>query len=47
VEIHFHRRLRDEMLFDSVMALSSQIRRDVEITREYFASLRRSNGATL
>ncbi|MCB1007439.1 MAG: bifunctional riboflavin kinase/FAD synthetase [Acidobacteria bacterium] len=47
VEIHFHRRLRDEMLFDSVMALSSQIRRDVEITREYFASLRRSNGATV
>ncbi len=46
VEIFFHRRLRDEMLFDSVMALSSQIRRDVEITREYFTSIRRSNGAT-
>lgn len=47
VEIFFHRRLRDEMIFDSVMALSSQIRRDVEITREYFASLRRSNGAAV
>lgn len=45
VELHFHKRLRDEMLFNSVMALSSQIRRDVEITREYFSMLRRSNGS--
>ena len=36
IELHFHKRLRDEMLFPSVMALSAQIRRDVESTREYF-----------
>ncbi len=42
VELLFYKRLRDEMLFPSVMALSAQIRRDVETTREYFAMLRRS-----
>lgn len=42
VELSFFKRLRDEMLFPSVMALSAQIRRDVEATREYFALLRRS-----
>lgn len=45
VEVEFHKRLRDEMLFPSVMALSAQIRRDVEATREYFAVLRRSEAA--
>jgi riboflavin kinase/FMN adenylyltransferase len=45
VELQFFKRLRDEMLFPSVMALSSQIRRDVESTREYFALLRRSEGS--
>lgn len=45
VELFFFKRLRDEMLFPSVMALSAQIRRDVEATREYFALLRRSEGS--
>jgi riboflavin kinase/FMN adenylyltransferase len=45
VELYFFKRLRDEMLFPSVMALSAQIRRDVEVTREYFAALRRSEGS--
>ncbi len=44
VELHFFKRLRDEMLFPSVMALSAQIRRDVDATREYFALQRRSEG---
>lgn len=42
VELHFHKRLRDEMLFPSVMALSAQIRRDVDSTREYFFDAARS-----
>lgn len=42
IELSFHKRLRDEMLFPSVMALSAQIRRDVESTREYFSASRRS-----
>lgn len=46
VELYFFRRLRDEMLFPSVMALSAQIRRDVEATREYFSMLRRSEAST-
>lgn len=43
VEIFFHKRLREERLFPTVMDLSAQIRRDVEATREYFASRRRLN----
>lgn len=43
VEIRFHKRLREERLFPTVMDLSAQIRRDVEATREYFASRRRLN----
>jgi len=46
VELYFFKRLRDEMLFPSVMALSAQIRRDVDATREYFALLRRSEGSS-
>jgi riboflavin kinase/FMN adenylyltransferase len=42
IELRFHKRLRDEMLFPSVMALSAQIRRDVESTREYFFDVARS-----
>jgi riboflavin kinase/FMN adenylyltransferase len=42
VELSFHKRLRDEMLFPSVTALSDQIRRDVESTREYFFDSARS-----
>jgi|CXWL01.1.fsa_nt_gi riboflavin kinase/FMN adenylyltransferase len=38
VEFRFFRRLREERIFPSVMDLSAQIRRDVEATREYFAS---------
>lgn len=41
VEILFYKRLRAEKLFPSVMDLSAQIGRDVETTREYFATRRR------
>ena len=41
VEISFHKRLREERIFPGVMDLSVQIGRDVEATREYFASRRR------
>jgi riboflavin kinase/FMN adenylyltransferase len=39
-EISFHKRLREERIFPSVMDLSAQIGRDVEATREYFARRR-------
>jgi len=45
VELYLFKRLRDEMLFPSVMALSAQIRRDVEAAREYFSMLRRSEAS--
>jgi len=41
LEMSFHKRLREERIFPSVMALSQQIRKDVEATREYFAARRR------
>jgi riboflavin kinase/FMN adenylyltransferase len=41
VELQFFKRLRDEKMFPNVMDLSAQIGRDVEATREYFASRRR------
>ncbi|MBZ0113070.1 MAG: bifunctional riboflavin kinase/FAD synthetase [Thermoanaerobaculia bacterium] len=41
VRLRFYKRLRDEMIFPSIMDLSAQIGRDVEATREYFASRRR------
>jgi riboflavin kinase / FMN adenylyltransferase len=41
VELHFHKRLREEKIFPTVMDLSAQIGRDVEATREYFANRRR------
>jgi riboflavin kinase/FMN adenylyltransferase len=37
VEVRFHKRLREERMFPTVMDLSAQIARDVEATREYFA----------
>jgi riboflavin kinase/FMN adenylyltransferase len=40
VEIRFHKRLREERMFATVMDLSAQIGRDVEATREYFAARR-------
>jgi riboflavin kinase / FMN adenylyltransferase len=40
VEVSFHKRLREERIFPSVMDLSAQISRDVEATREYFARKR-------
>lgn len=40
VEIRFHKRLREEKMFPSVMELAAQIGRDVEATREYFAARR-------
>ncbi|MEO8505133.1 MAG: riboflavin biosynthesis protein RibF [Acidobacteriota bacterium] len=41
VELGFHKRLREERIFPSVMDLSAQIARDVDSTREYFAGRRR------
>ncbi len=41
VEIQFFKRLREERIFSTVMDLSAQIGRDVETTREYFATRRR------
>jgi riboflavin kinase/FMN adenylyltransferase len=41
VALRFHRRLREERIFPSIMDLSAQIGRDVEATRQHFASLRR------
>ncbi len=40
VEIRFHKRLREERIFPTVMDLSAQIGRDVEAAREYFAARR-------
>jgi riboflavin kinase/FMN adenylyltransferase len=40
VELRFHKRLREERIFPSMMELSAQIRRDVEATRELFRALR-------
>jgi riboflavin kinase/FMN adenylyltransferase len=40
VEVSFHKRLREERIFPTVMDLSAQIGRDVEATREYFAARR-------
>ncbi len=40
-EIRFFKRLREEKMFPTVMDLSAQIQRDVEATREYFATRRR------
>jgi riboflavin kinase/FMN adenylyltransferase len=40
VELDFHKRLREEKIFPSVMDLSAQIGRDVEATREYFSARR-------
>jgi riboflavin kinase/FMN adenylyltransferase len=47
VAVRFHRRLRDEKLFPSVMDLSAQIGRDVESAREFFAARRRLEGQIL
>jgi len=41
VALRFHKRLREERIFPSIMDLSAQIGRDVEATREHFAALRR------
>src|SRR5581483_158418 len=41
VTLRFHRRLREERIFPSIMDLSAQIGRDVEATRTFFASQRR------
>lgn len=41
IELSFHKRLREERIFPSVMDLSAQIGRDVEATREYFKVRRR------
>lgn len=40
VELRFHKRLREERIFPTVMDLSAQIGRDVESTREFFAARR-------
>lgn len=41
VVVSFYRRLREEKIFPTVMDLSAQIGRDVEATREFFATRRR------
>lgn len=46
IELFFHKRLRDEMLFASVAELATQIGRDVEASREYFSLLPRSDGGS-
>ncbi len=43
VEVLFHKRLREEKLFPSVMELAAQIGRDVETAREFFSARRRFN----
>ena len=43
-EVRFYKRLREEKMFPTVMDLSAQIGRDVEATREYFATRRRLKG---
>ncbi len=40
VELFFFKRLREERIFPTVMDLSSQIRRDVDATREFFVAQR-------
>jgi riboflavin kinase/FMN adenylyltransferase len=40
VELAFYKRLREERIFPTVMDLSTQIRRDVEATREFFVRQR-------
>ncbi len=44
-EVSFHKRLREERIFPTVMDLSAQIGRDVEATREYFARRRQEQEA--
>lgn len=39
VRLFFHERLREERTFSSMMALTEQIGRDIESTREYFQKL--------
>ncbi|MEM8962273.1 MAG: riboflavin biosynthesis protein RibF [Acidobacteriota bacterium] len=43
VEVRFFQRLREEKMFSTPMDLAAQIGRDVEATREYFATRRRLN----
>ena len=45
VALRFHKRLREERIFPSIMDLSAQIGRDVEATRAHFAALRRRDEA--
>ena len=45
VELRFWKQLREERIFPTVMDLSSQIGRDVESTREFFARRRAEQGA--
>jgi riboflavin kinase/FMN adenylyltransferase len=45
VELSFHKRLREERIFQTVMDLSAQIRRDVETTREFFVRQRQEHPA--
>jgi riboflavin kinase/FMN adenylyltransferase len=47
VELRFYRRLREERIFQSMMDLSAQIRRDVDATRELFRAVRQQEEAEL
>jgi riboflavin kinase/FMN adenylyltransferase len=44
VRLSFFERLREERTFPSVMALTEQIGRDIEATRQYFATARGAGG---
>ncbi|MBI2342113.1 MAG: hypothetical protein HYU98_05215, partial [Deltaproteobacteria bacterium] len=37
IEIEFYKRLRDEKIFDSPLALSSQIKKDIANAKRYFS----------
>ncbi len=39
IEVRFYERLRDEIKFDSIEALSEQIKKDIEAARDFFARL--------
>jgi len=40
VEVHFKKKIRDEIRFNSLDELKAQIKKDVEVTKQYFAELK-------
>jgi len=43
VEVHFKKKIRDEIRFNSLDELKAQIIKDVEVTKQYFAELKRDD----